>query len=56
MYYEFFENLKFLNNLTLNEHCKIIVNIHPSHKNLVNDLKEFSQNFQLQVKKLIINR
>ncbi len=40
MYYEFFENLKFLNNLTLNEHCKkIIVNIHPSHKNLVNDLK-----------------
>ena len=43
MYYEFYENLKLLNSLSLKKYCKkIIVNIHPSHKNLVDDLKNFS--------------
>ena len=41
MYYEFYENLKLLNSLSLKKYCKkIIVNIHPSHKNLVKDLKK----------------
>ena len=41
MYYEFYENLKLLNSLSLKKYCKkIIVNIHPSHKNLVDDLKK----------------
>ena len=37
----FTKNLKLLNSLSLKKYCKkIIVNIHPSHKNLVKDLKK----------------
>tara|TARA_B100000902_G_scaffold399921_1_gene473651 strand:+ start:5925 stop:7595 length:1671 start_codon:yes stop_codon:yes gene_type:complete len=51
MFYEFFENLKLLNNIA-NKDKKIIVNIHASHKNILEEIKPFFSNLYFTCEKI----
>ena len=53
MYYEFLENLKDLNELSINKNIKIVTNIHGSHKDCINNLKKCFLKLFLNAKKLI---
>ncbi len=53
MYYEFFDNLNLLNDLSiLHNKLKIIVNLHSSHKNLVNKIKYLFPNLIITSEKI----
>ncbi len=53
MYYEFFENLKLLNKIAgKDKNKKIIVNLHSSHKNLVQDIQSLFSNFTITSEKI----
>jgi hypothetical protein len=53
MYYEFFENLKLLNKIARKDKSKkIIVNLHLSHKNLVQDIQSLFLNLIITSEKI----
>ena len=53
MYYEFYNNLDLLNSLSLKEKkIEILVNLHSSHKSLVNDMNHLFPNLKFSSKKI----
>ena len=52
MYYEFLENLKDLNELSINKNIKIVTFIHGSHKDCINNLKKMFPNIVFECKKI----
>ena len=52
MYYEYLENLKDLNELSINKNIKIINNVHSTHKECISNLKKCFLKLFLKCKKI----
>ena len=52
-YYEFVDNLKFLNEFSKTNKIKILINLHPAGKNSLDDLKEIFPSLEFNCEKKI---
>jgi len=52
MYYEYLENLKDLNELSINKNIKIINNVHSTHKECISNLKKMFPKIVFECKKI----